>query len=234
MYASKSDEFLIQQFRSGNNTAFDILLKRYQSKVFSYIMQLVKDHDLANDIFQEVFIKVVINLKKESYHHEGKLLSWILRISHNQVIDHFRKSSKMPYVGRSSSNPDFDIFSVLKLEDSSIEDVMINDQILKDVRLLIHELPQDQKEVVKMRFFMKMSFKEIAEKSGVSINTSLGRMRYALINLRKLIDEKQLVLNVSWEKNRPFAVNLKLSCRQHGSIPGPINEHFKNLSPRGI
>ena len=194
MHASKSDEFLIQQFRSGNNTAFDILLKRYQSKVFSYIMQLVKDHDLANDIFQEVFIKVVINLKKESYHHEGKLLSWILRISHNQVIDHFRKSSKMPYVGRSSSNPDFDIFSVLKLEDSSIEDVMINDQILKDVRLLIHELPQDQKEVVKMRFFMKMSFKEIAEKTGVSINTSLGRMRYALINLRKLIDEKQLVL----------------------------------------
>ena len=162
--------------------------------MFSYIMQLVKDHDLANDIFQEVFIKVVINLKKESYHHEGKLLSWILRISHNQVIDHFRKSSKMPYVGRSSSNPDFDIFSVLKLEDSSIEDVMINDQILKDVRLLIHELPQDQKEVVKMRFFMKMSFKEIAEKTGVSINTSLGRMRYALINLRKLIDEKQLVL----------------------------------------
>lgn len=194
MYASKSDEFLIQQFRLGNNTVFDILLKRYQSKVFSYIMQLVKDHDLANDIFQEVFIKVVINLKKESYHHEGKLLSWILRISHNQVIDHFRKSSKMPYVGRSSSNPDFDIFSVLKLEDSSIEDVMINDQILKDVRLLIHELPQDQKEVVKMRFFMKMSFKEIAEKTGVSINTSLGRMRYALINLRKLIDEKQLVL----------------------------------------
>tara|TARA_B100001121_G_scaffold196709_1_gene171933 strand:- start:55 stop:648 length:594 start_codon:yes stop_codon:yes gene_type:complete len=194
MYASKSDEFLIQQFRSGNNTAFDILLKRYQSKVFSYIMQLVKDHDLANDIFQEVFIKVVINLKKDSYYHEGKLLSWILRISHNQVIDHFRKSSKMPYVGRSSSNPDFDIFSVLKLEDSSIEDVMINDQILKDVRLLIHELPQDQKEVVKMRFFMKMSFKEIAEKTGVSINTSLGRMRYALINLRKLIDEKQLVL----------------------------------------
>ena len=194
MYASKSDEFLIQQFRSGNNTAFDILLNRYQSKVFSYIMQLVKDYDLANDIFQEVFIKVVINLKKESYHHEGKLLSWILRISHNQVIDHFRKSSKMPFVGRSSSNPDFDIFSVLKLEDSSIEDVMINDQILKDVRLLIHELPQDQKEVVKMRFFMKMSFKEIAEKTGVSINTSLGRMRYALINLRKLIDEKQLVL----------------------------------------
>lgn len=194
MYASKSDEFLILQFKSGNNSAFDVLLSRYQSKVFSYVMQLVKDYDLANDIFQEVFIKVVINLKKESYHHEGKLLSWILRIAHNQVIDHFRKSSKMPIAGRTSANPDFDIFSVIKLKESSVEDVMINEQILKEVRYLIEELPEDQKEVVKMRFFMKMSFKEISEKTNVSINTSLGRMRYALINLRKLINEKDLVL----------------------------------------
>ena len=194
MYASKSDEFLILQFKSGNNSAFDVLLSRYQSKVFSYVMQLVKDYDLANDIFQEVFIKVVINLKKESYHHEGKLLSWILRIAHNQVIDHFRKSSKMPIAGRTSANPDFDIFSVIKLEESSVEDVMINEQILKEVRYLIEELPEDQKEVVKMRFFMKMSFKEISEKTNVSINTSLGRMRYALINLRKLINEKDLAL----------------------------------------
>ena len=194
MYASKSDEFLILQFKSGNDSSFDVLLSRYQSKVFSYVMQLVKDYDLANDIFQEVFIKVVINLKKESYHHEGKLLSWILRIAHNQVIDHFRKSSKMPIAGRTSANPDFDIFSVIKLEESSVEDVMINEQILKEVRYLIEELPEDQKEVVKMRFFMKMSFKEISEKTNVSINTSLGRMRYALINLRKLINEKDLVL----------------------------------------
>ena len=194
MYASKSDESLILQFKSGNDSAFDVLLSRYQSKVFSYVMQLVKDYDLANDIFQEVFIKVVINLKKESYHHEGKLLSWILRIAHNQVIDHFRKSSKMPIAGRTSANPDFDIFSVIKLEESSVEDVMINEQILKEVRYLIEELPEDQKEVVKMRFFMKMSFKEISEKTNVSINTSLGRMRYALINLRKLINEKDLVL----------------------------------------
>ena len=194
MYASKSDEFLILQFKSGNDSAFDVLLSRYQSKVFSYIMQLVKDYDLANDIFQEVFIKVVINLKKESYHHEGKLLSWILRIAHNQVIDHFRKSAKMPIAGRTTANPDFDIFSVIKLEESSVEDVMINEQILKEVRYLIEELPQDQKEVVKMRFFMKMSFKEISEKTNVSINTSLGRMRYALINLRKLINQKDLVL----------------------------------------
>ncbi len=194
MYASKSDEFLILQFKSGNDSAFDVILSRYQTKVFSYIMQLVKDYDLANDIFQEVFIKVVINLKKESYNHEGKLLSWILRIAHNQVIDFFRKSSKMPYIGRNSANPDFDIFSVIKLEESSIEDVIINDQILKELRFLIDELPSDQKEVVKMRFFMKMSFKEIAEKTNVSINTSLGRMRYALINLRKLINDKDLVL----------------------------------------
>ena len=194
MYASKSDEFLILQFKSGNDSAFDVLLSRYQTKVFSYIMQLVKDYDLANDVFQEVFIKVVINLKKESYHHEGKLLSWILRIAHNQVIDHSRKSAKMPIAGRTTANPDFDIFSVIKLEESSVEDVMINEQILKEVRYLIDELHQDQKEVVKMRFFMKMSFKEISEKTNVSINTSLGRMRYALINLRKLINEKDLVL----------------------------------------
>ena len=194
MYASKSDEFLILQFKSGNDSAFDVLLSRYQTKVFSYIMQLVKDYDLANDVFQEVFIKVVINLKKESYHHEGKLLSWILRIAHNQVIDLFRKSAKMPIAGRTAANPDFDIFSVIKLEESSVEDVMINEQILKEVRYLIEELPQDQKEVVKMRFFMKMSFKEISEKTNVSINTSLGRMRYALINLRKLINEKDLEL----------------------------------------
>ena len=145
-------------------------------------------------MYKRQFIKVVINLKKESYHHEGKLLSWILRIAHNQVIDHFRKSAKMPIAGRTTANPDFDIFSVIKLEESSVEDVMINEQILKEVRYLIEELPQDQKEVVKMRFFMKMSFKEISEKTNVSINTSLGRMRYALINLRKLINEKDLVL----------------------------------------
>lgn len=198
MYADKSDEYLIHQYRSGNNKCFDALLSKYQDRVFSYIMQMVKDYDLANDIFQEVFIKVITNLKKENYNHENKLLSWILRITHNQVIDHFRKDAKMPIAGRSPKlSEDFNIFDVLDLEEESIEDVIVNSQIMNDVRVLVEELPEDQKEVVRMRYFMQMSFKDIADKSGVSINTSLGRMRYALINLRKLIAEKKLILTNS-------------------------------------
>ena len=198
MYADKSDEYLIHQYRSGNNKCFDALLSKYQDRVFSYIMQMVKDYDLANDIFQEVFIKVITNLKKENYNHENKLLSWILRITHNQVIDHFRKDAKMPIAGRSPKlSEDFNIFDVLDLEEESIEDVMVNSQIMDDVRGLVEEIPEDQKEVVRMRYFMQMSFKDIADKSGVSINTSLGRMRYALINLRKIIAEKKLILTNS-------------------------------------
>lgn len=198
MYSDKSDEFLINQFRSGNNQCFDILLSKYQQRVFSYVIKMVKDQDLANDIFQEVFIKVITSLKKDNYSHEGKLLSWILRIAHNQVIDHFRKDAKMPIVGRSSNlSEEFDIFDLLHLEELSQEDILVNKQIMSDVRCLIKELPEDQMEVVKMRYFQQMSFKDIADKTGVSINTSLGRMRYALINLRKLITEKKLILTNS-------------------------------------
>jgi RNA polymerase sigma-70 factor (ECF subfamily) len=134
-------------------------------------------------------------LKKENYNHEGKLISWILRIAHNQVIDFFRKDSKMSIVGRSSNvSDDFNIFDLIHLEDDSIEDVMVSEQIMNDVKALVEHLPEDQKEVVKMRFFKQMSFKDIADKTDVSINTSLGRMRYALINLRKLIADKNLIL----------------------------------------
>ena len=196
MYVNDSDDFLIKQFRKGNSKCFDQLLERYKQRVFSYIFQMVKDHDNTNDIFQEVFIKVIKSLKKDTYNHEGKLLSWILRIAHNQVIDYFRKNSKMPIAGRSSnSNEDFDIFDHIKLEEKSAEDVMIDQQISEDIRLLIEELPKEQMEVVKMRYFLQMSFKDISEKTGVSINTSLGRMRYALINLRKLVDDKNLILS---------------------------------------
>ena len=177
MYVNDSDDFLIKQFRKGNSKCFDQLLERYKQRVFSYIFQMVKDHDNTNDIFQEVFIKVIKSLKKDTYNHEGKLLSWILRIAHNQVIDYFRKNSKMPIAGRSSnSNEDFDIFDHIKLEEKSAEDVMIDQQISEDIRLLIEELPKEQMEVVKMRYFLQMSFKDISEKTGVSINTSLGRM----------------------------------------------------------
>ena len=196
MYANDSDDFLIKQFRKGNSKCFDQLLERYKQRVFSYIFQMVKDHDNTNDIFQEVFIKVIKSLKKDTYNHEGKLLSWILRITHNQVIDYFRKNSKMPIAGRSSNtNEDFDIFDHIKLEEKSAEDVMIDQQITEDIRLLIEELPKEQMEVVKMRYFLQMSFKDISEKTGVSINTSLGRMRYALINLRKLVADKNLILS---------------------------------------
>jgi len=196
MYVNDSDDFLIKQFRKGNSKCFDQLLDRYKQRVFSYIFYFVLDHDNTNDIFQEVFIKVIKSLKKDTYNHEGKLLSWILRIAHNQVIDYFRKNSKMPIAGRSSnSNEDFNIFDHIKLEEKSAEDVMIDQQISEDIRLLIEELPKEQMEVVKMRYFLQMSFKDISEKTGVSINTSLGRMRYALINLRKLVADKNLILS---------------------------------------
>ena len=125
MYSNESDEFLIQQFRSGNNQCFDVILSKYQQRVFSYVLKMVKDTDLANDLFQEVFIKVITNLKKENYNHEGKLLSWILRIAHNQVIDYFRKEAKMPIAGRSPGlSEDFDIFDLLELEELSAEDML--------------------------------------------------------------------------------------------------------------
>jgi RNA polymerase sigma-70 factor (ECF subfamily) len=195
MYSQTSDDILIKEFKSGNNKSFDIILEKYQQRIFSYIFKMVKDQELTNDIFQEVFIKVITNLKKENYNHEGKLISWILRIAHNQVIDFFRKDSKMSIVGRSSNvSDDFNIFDLIHLEDDSIEDIMVSEQIMNDVKALVEHLPEDQKEVVKMRFFKQMSFKDIADKTGVSINTSLGRMRYALINLRKLIADKNLIL----------------------------------------
>ena len=190
------DDQLIINFVNGESKAFDVLLKKYQNRIFSYIIQLVHDNDLANDIFQDVFIKVVTNLKKKSYNHQGKFLSWVLRIAHNQVIDHFRKDAKMPSVGKSSSDEDFNIFVVLKLEESSIEDEIVNKQILADVRNLVSQLPKDQMEVVKMRYFSGMSFQDIADNSNVSINTALGRMRYALINLRKMMKEKNIALVV--------------------------------------
>jgi len=197
MYDSDiGDDQLIENFVKGDNKAFDVLLKKYQNRIFSYIIQLVHDHDLANDVFQDVFIKVVTHLKRKSYNHQGKFLSWVLRIAHNQVIDHFRKDAKMPSVGKSATNDDFNIFDVLKLEESSIEDEMVNKQILADVRSLVDQLPKDQMDVVKMRYFSGMSFQDIADKSNVSINTALGRMRYALINLRKMMKEKNIALVV--------------------------------------
>ena len=190
------DRTLIRNYLKGNEYAFEILLKRHQDRVFNYIMKMVKNSDEANDIFQETFIKVISTLKRGMYNEEGKFLPWVMRIAHNLVIDYFRNSSKMPIVGRknNSENDDFDIFKFLKLEDCTIEDELVLEQIFQDVRDLVEKLPDEQKQVVKMRHYMGMSFKDIADSTGVSINTALGRMRYALINLRKLIQENEIML----------------------------------------
>ena len=189
----RNDQELVSEFLRGNEDTLQELIVRHERKIFTSIYLLVKDRDLANDIFQETFIKVIKTLRSGNYNEEGKFLSWVLRISHNLVIDHFRSLKRMPMV---YDTDEYSVFDTLPLEDTNIEDKMIAEQIQTTVRTLIEQLPYDQREVVIMRHFANMSFKEIADATGVSINTSLGRMRYALINLRKLILEKQLVLSM--------------------------------------
>ena len=194
-----ADQQLIRNYLEGDDYSFEILLKRHQDRVFNYINKLVKNTDVANDVFQDTFIKVISTLKRGMYNEEGKFLPWIMRIAHNLVIDYFRNSSKMPIVGRKNNaeSEDFDIFQILRLEDCTIEDEIVEGQIHEDLRALVELLPQEQREVVKMRHFMGMSFRDIADSSDVSINTALGRMRYALINLRKMIKENDIMLTVS-------------------------------------
>jgi len=184
-----SDKELIRQYLEGNESSFEIILNRYKDRVFSYIMFTIKNKALANDIFQETFMKAIRTLKKGGYNEEGKFLPWINRIAHNLIIDHFRRKQKYP---TTSGGEDFDIFDIIQDENPGIEDRTIKDQLLSDVKKLIHQLPHDQKEVLMMRMYFDMSFKEIAERTEVSINTALGRMRYALINLRKMIDKNKL------------------------------------------
>ncbi len=187
-----NDNELVQQFIGGDQNSLEILIRRHKSRVFSYILLIVKNQELAEDIFQETFIKVIRSLKRGKYIDNGKFVSWVLRISHNLVIDHFRKEKLKGTI--SNDNSEIDIFNSKKFSEDTIEDQLVNNQILSEVRELIKELPDDQRQVIYMRHYMELSFKEIADQTGVSINTALGRMRYALINLRKLIEEKNLVL----------------------------------------
>jgi len=189
----KNDQELVSEFLKGNEGTLQELIIRHERKIFTSIYLLVKDRDLANDIFQETFIKVIKTLRSGNYNEEGKFLSWVLRIGHNLVIDHFRSLKRMPMV---HDTEEYSVFDTIPLEDINIEDKMIAEQIQSTVRAMIEQLPYDQREVVIMRHFANMSFKEIADATGVSINTSLGRMRYALINLRKLIQEKNIVLSM--------------------------------------
>jgi RNA polymerase sigma factor (sigma-70 family) len=187
-----SDQELISEYLSGNHGSLEKLVNRHKTKVFSYILMVVKDKQLADDIFQDTFIKVINTLRSGTYKEEGKFIQWAMRIAHNLIIDFFRKAKRLPMVDK--GNEDFDIFDTIRIVDESIEDRMISEQIQTDVRNLIELLPREQREVLVMRHYSDMSFKEIAEQTDVSINTALGRMRYALINLRKMIDERSITL----------------------------------------
>jgi len=188
---SITDSTLVSSFIRGDETALEVLIKRHQQRLFSFIYSKVQDRDITEDIFQDTFIKVIRTLKKGNYNEEGKFLPWVMRISHNLVIDHFRKTNRMPAF---KNTEEFDIFSVLGDGNLNAEKQIIQDQIYSDVRELVKELPEEQKEVLVMRMYKDMSFKEISENTGVSINTALGRMRYALINMRKLIDKHKIIL----------------------------------------
>lgn len=185
------DSVLVREYINGKEVALEFLVKKHQQRIFSFIYSKVQDRDIAEDVFQDTFIKVIKTLKKGSYNEEGKFLPWVMRIAHNLVIDHFRKNNRMPMFNNSD---DFDIFSILSDDALNAEKKIIKEQILSDVRCLIEELPEEQKEVLKMRMYMDMSFNEISESTGVSINTALGRMRYALINLRKVIEKNKIIL----------------------------------------
>ncbi len=194
MRASLSDQQLISLYLSGDEAAFEFLLNRHQQQVYSKIFFIVRDSDLANDLFQDTFIKVVNTLKGGKYNEEGKFLPWVLRIAHNISIDHFRRGKKMRMM---RATDEFDVFDTLPSDQMHAEDQMIQDQIHQDVRELLDCLPEEQREVVHMRIERELSFQEIADETGVSINTALGRMRYALINMRREMEERgvQLTLN---------------------------------------
>ena len=178
-----SDQELVKKYINGDNTSFEILLNRHKNRVFAFIMSKIKNKDLSEDIFQDTYVKVVNSLQKGKYNEEGKFLPWVMRIAHNLVIDHFRRQKKMQMI---RSNNDFDIFDIIKDTKINADEQLIKDQIFTDLNMLIDRLPNDQRDVLKMRYYEELSFKKIAEHFDISINTALGRMRYALINLRAL------------------------------------------------
>ncbi len=190
-YSKQSDSDLIRAYLSGNEITLEFLIKRHQQRIFSYIIVRIQDQDLANDVFQDTFVKIINTFKKGKYNEEGKFLQWAMRIAHNLIIDHYRKQKRMPTM---SPNADFDIFNIIRDPKMNVESKIIKDQIESDLHKLIDELPEEQKEVLKLRHFCELSFKEIADQTGVSINTALGRMRYALINLRKLMEKNKVTL----------------------------------------
>jgi RNA polymerase sigma-70 factor (ECF subfamily) len=190
-----SDYELVTRFVNGEGDAIDELIRRYKNKVYTYIYITVKNQHLAEDIFQDTFIKVIRSLQDGKYLDNGRFLSWMMRIAHNLIIDHYRKEKQLNTCSSTTVN-ELDLFNSPKYSDENVEQMMINDQVLKDVRRLVDELPEDQKEIILLRHYGSLSFKEIADQTGVSINTALGRMRYAIINLRRLIEQYQINLEL--------------------------------------
>jgi RNA polymerase sigma-70 factor (ECF subfamily) len=188
-----SDEELVVLYAKGNNSAFDVLLNRHKSSVHSYIYYIVHDRDLTEDIFQETFMKVIMTIKQGRYTENGKFKAWIMRIAHNLVIDNFRQERNENSI--SNDEVDTDLFNDVRLCDGTVEDQMVQEQVFADVRKMVKHLPDNQREVLEMRYYRDMSFKEIADITGVSINTALGRMRYAILNMRRMAEENQIELS---------------------------------------
>ena len=188
-----SDQDLIGKYLAGYEPALEKLIRRHKNRVYAYILMVVKDKELAEDLFQDTFITVINTFRSGQYKEEGKFIQWVMRIAHNLIIDYFRKAKRIPIV---ENNDDYDIFDKVRIPVESVEEQLITEQIHRDVKKLIDYLPSEQKEVLVMRHYGDMSFKDIAEITNVSINTALGRMRYALINLRKLVKEKDIILSV--------------------------------------
>lgn len=186
-----TDTLLVQDYVAGNKQALETLIKKHKSKIYDFIYSKTFDHNISNDIFQDTFLKVIKSLNSTSYNEEGKFLSWVMRISHNLIMDHYRITKRMPM---NRETDEFSIFSKMEDDSFSVENKIISEQVQKDLKKILEELPQDQKEVVIMRLYQNMSFKEIAEEKGFGVNTALGKMRYALVNLRKVIDKHQIIL----------------------------------------
>jgi RNA polymerase sigma-70 factor (ECF subfamily) len=185
------DALLVKNYMAGDENALAVLIKRHQSKIYGFIYSKLSDRDIADDVFQDTFMKVIKTLKSNSYNEEGKFLPWVMRIAHNLIVDHYRKNKKMPMLRETE---EFSIFSVLTDSTMNVEGRIITELIEKDLQRIVQELPDDQKEVLMMRLYQDLSFNEIAELTNVSINTALGRMRYAILNLRKIIEKNQIIL----------------------------------------
>ena len=187
-----SDQELVTRYLNGEHSCIEMLITRHKNRVYSYILLVVRNQHLAEDIFQDTFIKVIKSLHQGKYHDDGKFVPWVMRIAHNLIIDHFRKDKQLNVISNDAC--EYSVFNSKKLADKNIEDTLIDDQISEDVRKMLDYLPDDQREVIVLRHYAGLSFKEIADHTNVSINTALGRMRYALINLRKLVAEKEICL----------------------------------------